>query len=69
MVPDMFCNFYLLKNQKIANNSGTTRTTEKISAYLESLEFYECFTKFDNYQDILHKISHRFLETTKLFCG
>jgi len=25
-VPDMFCNFYLGKNHKIANNSTTTKT-------------------------------------------
>jgi len=25
LVPDMFCNFYLVKNDKIADNSVTTR--------------------------------------------
>ncbi len=39
LVPDMFCNFYLAKNLKIDNNSATTKATEKISTYLESLEF------------------------------
>ncbi len=39
LVPDMFCNFYSTKNLKIANNSATTEATEKISTYLESLEF------------------------------
>ncbi len=34
-----FCNFYLVKNHKIANNSTNTKTKEKISAQLESLEF------------------------------
>jgi hypothetical protein len=24
LVPDMFCNFYFVKNHKIANNSATT---------------------------------------------
>jgi hypothetical protein len=38
LVPDMFCNFYLVKNHKIANNSATTEAREKISTYLESLE-------------------------------
>ncbi len=39
-VPGMFCNFYLVKNLKIANNSTTTKAREKqISADLESLEF------------------------------
>ncbi len=38
LVPAMFCNFYVAKNHKIADNSATTETREKISAYLESLE-------------------------------
>jgi hypothetical protein len=29
LVPDMFCNFYLVKNHKIANNSATTEAEEK----------------------------------------
>ncbi len=37
--PDMFCNFYLVKNHKITKNSTTTKAGEKISTYLESLEF------------------------------
>jgi hypothetical protein len=28
--PDMFCNFYLVKNNKIAKNSTTTKAREKI---------------------------------------
>jgi hypothetical protein len=28
-VPDMFCNFYLVKSHKIANNSATTEAREK----------------------------------------
>jgi hypothetical protein len=39
LVPDMFYNFYLVKNNKIANNSATIEAREKISTYLESLEF------------------------------
>jgi len=38
-VPDMFCNFYLVKNPKIANSSKTTKGKEKIGADLELLEF------------------------------
>ncbi len=38
-VPDMFCNFYLVKNHKITNNSATTEAGGKISSYLESWEF------------------------------
>jgi hypothetical protein len=37
-VSDML-NFYLAKNPKIANNSTTTKASEKISTDLESLEF------------------------------
>ena len=38
LFPDMFCNFYLVKNQKIAKNSTTTKGREKISTDSESLE-------------------------------
>jgi len=41
-VSDMFCNFYLVKNHKIADNSTTTKVREKISTDLDSLEFLEC---------------------------
>ncbi len=37
--PDIFCNFYLVKNHKIAKNSTTTKVREKISTDVESLEF------------------------------
>jgi hypothetical protein len=36
---DVFCSFYLVKNDKIANNSTTTKAREKISTGLESLGF------------------------------
>jgi hypothetical protein len=39
-VPDISCNFYLVKNNKLVNNSTTTRATEKIGIDLESLEVY-----------------------------
>jgi hypothetical protein len=39
VLADMFCNFYLVKNHKIAKNSTTTKAREKISTDLESLEF------------------------------
>jgi hypothetical protein len=38
-VPPMVCDFYLIKKLKIVNNSTTAREREKISTYLESLEF------------------------------
>jgi hypothetical protein len=34
LVPAMFCNFYLVKNHKIADNSATTEAREKMSTYL-----------------------------------
>jgi len=63
-VQDMFCSFYVVKSHKIAYNSVTTEALEKKSADLGSLEFQKfldvCFTKFENYQILLNKISHRF---------
>jgi hypothetical protein len=38
-VPDMFCNFCLVKNHKSANASATSKAREKISTHLESLKF------------------------------
>jgi hypothetical protein len=63
LVPAIFCNFYLVKNHKIADNSATTEAREKICTYLESLEFSKFvgvrLTKFENYQILHNKISHR----------
>jgi hypothetical protein len=38
--PDMFGNFYFSTNDKIAKNLPTTGAKDKISTYLESLEFF-----------------------------
>ncbi len=38
-VPNMFHNFYSVKNHKIANSSSTTKAREKICTDLEFLEF------------------------------
>jgi hypothetical protein len=69
----MFYYFYLAKHYKIANNSTTTKATEKISTALESTEFWEKIdlgvAKFKNNQILLDKIIYRFLLTTKLFNG
>ncbi len=50
--PDMFCNFYLVKN--LEKNSITTLAKEKISTDLNWLEYYKFFdeslTKFKNNQ-------------------
>jgi hypothetical protein len=60
----------VVKNNKIAKHSTTTKAKEKISTDLESLEFFDvCLTKFENNQILLNKISHVFLLTTKLFTG
>jgi hypothetical protein len=37
--PDMFCNFLLGKNHKIAKNSTANKAREQISTNLESTEF------------------------------
>jgi hypothetical protein len=39
LVPDVFRNFYFVKNHQFANKSATTEVREKIGTYLESLEF------------------------------
>jgi hypothetical protein len=46
LIPDMVCNFYLVKSHKIAKNSTTAKAREKISIDLESLEFC-IFCMFD----------------------
>jgi hypothetical protein len=62
-VPDMFCNFYLTKSAKIANNStntDATRTNEHIFWNLRISEiFYVCLTKFKNNQILRNKINRR----------
>jgi hypothetical protein len=46
----------------LINNSANTDASEKISAYLESLEIKkfcdECLTKFKNNKVLLNEISH-----------
>jgi hypothetical protein len=68
-VPDMLCNFYLVKNHKIAKNSKTTNARKKMSTDLELLDFFSCMTNFKNNPILLNKISHRFLLPTKLYSG
>jgi hypothetical protein len=66
-VPDMFLNFYLVKNHIITNHSTTTKASEKISA---DLEFFDvCLTKFKTVKFYKNRISHRLLLTTKLLTG
>jgi hypothetical protein len=37
-VPDMLCNFYIVKSHKFDDNSLTTEARVKIGTYLESLD-------------------------------
>ncbi len=66
----MFCNFYLVKNKKIAKYLTIAKAREKISTDLESLEFKKffdvCLTYIKN-QILLNKISQKFPVTIKLF--
>jgi hypothetical protein len=68
--PDMFCDFYLVKNHTISNNSTTTKARENISTDFESQNVYEFFdvglAKFENNQILLNKMGLTFLVTTKL---
>jgi hypothetical protein len=53
LAPDLFCNFYLVKNHRNVKNSTTTKAIEKVQNW-SPLFFKVCFTKFKNNQ-ILHK--------------
>jgi len=50
LVPDMFCNFYLVKNHKTVNNSATTEARAKICTYWNTWNFrnffYVCLTNY-----------------------
>jgi hypothetical protein len=60
----MFYNFYLVKNNIIANKSTTTKAEEKTSTYLKSLKFQKffgaCLIEFKNNKFLLNKICHIF---------
>jgi hypothetical protein len=43
LVPDMFCNFYSVKNHKIANNSATTEARENNKSIFGILRILEKF--------------------------
>jgi hypothetical protein len=71
-VPDMFINLYLVKRYSIAYNSATTEVRVQLSTdlnYQGENKIDECFTKFENYQILLNKISHRFLVTNSYLVG
>ncbi len=40
LVPDIFCDFYIMKNHKIVKNSAITKARGKISTNFESSQFY-----------------------------
>jgi hypothetical protein len=64
LFPDMLCNFYLVKNHKIANNLITTKAKEKISTDLESFEFLNffdvCWIRFKTIKFYLIKLATDF---------
>jgi hypothetical protein len=43
LVPDMFCNFYLVKSHKISNNLATTEAREKNKHIFGVLRILEKF--------------------------
>jgi hypothetical protein len=53
---DMFCNFYSVKNHKIAKNSTTTKAKAKISTDLVSLEFYKKLPHISNVSQAIYKM-------------
>jgi hypothetical protein len=54
------CNFYSLKNHKIAKNSTTTKDREKIDTHLESFDFWECVTMIKISQNLLIELTADF---------
>jgi hypothetical protein len=72
-VPDILCNFYVVKKHKTSGNSKTTKAREKkehIFGILRILDlFYVYLTNFKNNQILHNKISLRFLMKTKLYTG
>ncbi len=66
LVPDMFCNFYIVKNHIIAHNTTNTDAREKINLDLEYLEFFDAgLTIFIKYY--FNIISQQFIGTTIKF--
>jgi hypothetical protein len=57
----MFCNFYLLKNNKITNNLTITKAREKICTIAQiwnPQKIYNIFIKFKTNKILVIKISH-----------
>jgi hypothetical protein len=61
-VPNMFCNFYSMKNHKIVHNLIGAGAREKIHKCLESLDFLQYFDegliKCKNSKFLQNKISY-----------
>ncbi len=69
-VQDIFCGFYLVKNNKVANNSVTTKAEKNKHRFriIRIFKYFDVYlAKFENNQFLLNKISDRFLLMTKLF--
>jgi hypothetical protein len=62
LVPDIFATFIFQENHKIADNTASTESRQKMNTDFESLEFLKffdaCLTSFKNNQILLNKISH-----------
>jgi hypothetical protein len=57
--PDTFCNFYSLKNCKIAKNSTTTKAAEKITSFgiFRTIEIFDVhLTELKNNPILFNKI-------------
>jgi hypothetical protein len=61
--PDMFCNFYFVKKDKITKNSTATKASEKNKHRFGILRIFdECLTKVKNNQILLNKIIRTILQ-------
>jgi hypothetical protein len=71
-VPDMFSNFYFMKNHNIAKTKQPLKLEKNKHSFgiLGILEFFDIYlTNVKINQILLNKIRNRFLLTTKLFTG
>jgi hypothetical protein len=70
-VPDLYCNCYLVNRHIISSNSATTEASEKtqIRNPWNFIIFCVRLTKYESYQILLKKISHRILVTPSTNVG
>jgi hypothetical protein len=74
MGPDMFCNFYSVRNRKVDNNLMNMVGKEKCKRVFRIVGAFENFKmyvriNFKNNLILLNKICRRFIMTSKLFIG